>query len=126
MLGWYRRQASALAAALLVAFMALGVANAAPHHDDCHDSLCVTSVAAHNAADHRVEGPPQPDEHPLHCVLCHCIRAFKPAAVSAHREAPSIPDDAIVHAPFIGTPASFPAAQPPLRSPPASPALRSV
>jgi hypothetical protein len=123
MLAWYRGGARAVASVLLVAFATLGAATAAPHHDDCHEAFCASSAVVHDPAAHSVQSPPEPDEHPLHCVVCHWIRAFKPAAASVQHAAPSIPDDVLVHAPFVGTPASFPAAQPPLRSPPVSPAV---
>jgi hypothetical protein len=122
MLAWYRTRTRALASLLLVAMASLAAATSAPHADDCHETLCVTSVVEHDAASHRFEGPPPPDEHPLHCVVCHWIRAFKPAAPATQSQTPPAPDDVLVHAPFVGTPAAFPAAQPPLRSPPTSPA----
>ena len=123
MLAWYRAQSRALAALLLTAFVSLSAATAAPHADDCHDTLCVTDAVDHDAGDHSVQAPPAPDDHQLHCIVCHWIRAFKPAAQSSQTTTPSIPDDVLVRAPFVGTPSAFPAAQPPLRSPPASPAV---
>jgi hypothetical protein len=122
MLAWYRDRARAVAGALLMTLASLAAATGTRHHDDCHDAVCLTAVVPHDAASHSFEGPPVPDDHPLHCVICHWIRGFKPAAHAIHAGAPSIPDAALVHAPFVGTPASFPAAQPPLRSPPVPPA----
>ena len=123
MLAEYRRSARRVAALLLTAFASLAGATAAPHRDDCHDAFCAVSAETHhNAADHAIEGPPPTGEAPLHCIVCHWIRAFNPLLQSAQAAAPSTPDVAIVHAPFTGTPATFPAAQPPLRSPPAAPA----
>ena len=122
MLAWYRTRTRALAGLLLVAMTALAAATAAPHADDCHETLCVNSVVDHDPESHRFEGPPPADDHSLHCVICHWIRAFKPAIQAAQSPTPPTPDDVLVHAPFIGTPAAFPAAQPPLRSPPISPA----
>ncbi len=122
MLAWYRARTRGLAGLLLVAMASLAAATGAPHADDCHETLCVSSVVEHDAASHRFEGPPAADDHHLHCVICHWIRAFKPAAQTAYSQTPPVPDDVLVHAPFVGTPAAFPAAQPPLRSPPPSPA----
>jgi hypothetical protein len=122
MLAWYRARTRGLAGLLLVALASLAAATGAPHADDCHETLCVTAVVEHDPEAHRVQGPPPPDDHPLHCVICHWIRAFKPALQPAQAQTPPVPDDVLVHPPFVGTPAAFPAAQPPLRSPPASPA----
>jgi hypothetical protein len=122
MLAWYRARVRGLAALLLVSLATLGASTAAPHQDDCHDALCVSSVVTHDPAAHSFEGPPAPDEHPLHCIVCHWIRAFKPSIEATSVSAASIPDVVLVHPEFFSTPGTFPAAQPPLRSPPASPA----
>jgi hypothetical protein len=106
----------------LVTLASLAAATGAPHADDCHETLCIAAVVEHDPAAHQVQSVPPADAHPLHCVICHWIRAFKPAAQTAYSQTPPIPDDVLVHAPFVGTPAAFPAAQPPLRSPPHSPA----
>lgn len=122
MLAWYRTRARGLACLLLVALMSLGAASVARHDDDCHDTLCITSVVPHDASAHQVQAAVTPDDHQLHCIVCHWIRGFKPALESTRFLAPSIPDDVLVHLEFFSTPATFPAAQPPLRSPPVSPA----
>jgi hypothetical protein len=122
MLAWYRARARALAALLLVSLATLGASTAGRHDDDCHDALCVASVVAHDPAAHSFEGPPARDEHPLHCIICHWIRAFKPATDATYSSAAATPVVVPVHAEFFSTPATFPAAQPPLRSPPVSPA----
>lgn len=119
MLAWFRTQARPLAALLLAAWASLGAATAVPHHDDCHDVVCLTTVPGHHdPSAHRVEGPPAPDDHPLHCVVCHWIRAFKPHWQSEDAPAPSIPDAAIVHTPLVALRSAVAAAQPPLRAPP--------
>jgi hypothetical protein len=123
MLAWYRLRSRALASVLLVGLSCLTAATGMRHHDDCHETVCVSAAVHHNPADHSFEGPPAPDDHPLHCVVCHWIRAFKPVGQAVQSQTPSTADDVLVHAPFVGTPASFPAAQPPLRSPPATPAF---
>jgi hypothetical protein len=123
MLRWYRARSRAVARLLLAALASLAAATAAPHADDCRDALCVADVVGHEAADHSVEAPPAPDDHALHCIVCHWIRAFKPAIQSTTAAAPSIPDVVRVHPPFSGALSAFRAAQPPLRSPPSAPAL---
>jgi hypothetical protein len=119
---WYRARAKALASLLLVSLMTLGGASVARHHDDCHDTICVTSVVPHDPAAHSIGAAVTPDDHQLHCIVCHWIRGFKPALEYTRFLAPSVPDDVLVHVEFFSTPATFPAAQPPLRSPPISPA----
>jgi len=115
----FRRHARSIAALLLVAWASLAAATAAPHHDDCHDTVCLTASAGHHdPASHRFEAPSTPDEHPLHCVVCHWIRAFKPAWQSEVIQAASTPDAVPVHVEPFATPSGYPAAQPPLRSPP--------
>lgn len=122
MLTWYRTHARTLAGLLLVAWASLGAATAAPHHDDCHDAVCLAALQGpHDASLHRVGGPPDPDEYPLHCVVCHWIRAFKPDWHSEVIQAASTPDTVCVYAEPSVLPSTFPAAQPPLRSPPQAP-----
>jgi hypothetical protein len=118
----FRLHARHVATLLLVAWASLAASTAAPHHDDCHDTVCLTAPAGHHdPTSHRFEGPSTPDEHPLHCVVCHWIRAFKPAGQSTAVQAASTPDVALVHVEPFATPSAFPAAQPPLRAPPLAP-----
>ena len=118
----FRLHARHIAALLLVAWASLAAASAAPHHDDCHDAVCLAAPSGHHdPSSHRFEGPVTPDEHPLHCVVCHWIRAFKPAWQSEVIQAASAPDAVPVHVEPFATPSAFPAAQPPLRSPPHAP-----
>jgi hypothetical protein len=122
MLAWYRARARALAGLLLVSLVTLGGASVARHDDDCHDAICVTSDVAHDPAAHSFRAAVTHDGHQLHCIVCHWIRGFKPVLEPTRFLAPSVPDDVLVHVEFFSTPATFPAAQPPLRSPPVSPA----
>lgn len=121
-MAWYRFHARGLAALLLVAWASLAAATAAPHHDDCHDAVCLTDVSRHHdPSSHRVQGTSTPDDHSLHCVVCHWIRAFKPGWHSAALHTASMPDAVSVHVEPFAIPSVFPAAQPPLRSPPPAP-----
>lgn len=121
-MAWYRARARSLAALLLVAWASLGAATAAPHHDDCHDAVCLTTpVETHDHSSHRLHSPPVPAEHPLHCVVCHWIRAFKPLWQSENAPAVTTPVAVAVHVVSTASPSAFPAAQPPLRAPPIAP-----
>src|SRR5688572_30456296 len=79
MLRWFRHSASTIAATLLVAMAALGQASVVPHGDDCHEA-CAAFAVEHDPSAHRFEAAPQAsaDGHPLHCVVCHWARAFRP------------------------------------------------
>ncbi len=122
MLQWFRVQAARVAAATLVWMMAAGGAAVAPHEDDCHDAACSPIVVEHDASAHRVGAPSVEDDgHPLHCLVCHWVRAFRPRTEVRFVSAPA--SQAAVRLPvrsFV-IPSRAPVAQPPLRSPPASP-----
>jgi hypothetical protein len=118
-LSWFRSRARALAALVFVSLAAFGASTLKPHEDDCHDSACLSTFVVHDAAAHSWQGAAShDDDHPLHCVVCHWIRSFKPALAVTQFLAPSTADAPRVHARFVAAPPSFPAAQPPLRSPP--------
>lgn len=122
MLAWSRVKARAIGTLLFVSLATLGASTALPHPDDCHHA-CVASLLPHDPADHSIQGPSAPDQHPLHCIICHWIRTFRPDPERASFEVPSAPDAPAVHVETFAPATSFPAAQPPLRSPPAPPAL---
>jgi hypothetical protein len=118
-LSWFRSRARALAALVFVSLAAFGASTLKPHEDDCHDSACLSTFVVHDPAAHSWEGPASHDEeHSLHCVVCHWIRSFKPALVVTQFLAPSAADAPRLLTRFVAAPSPFPAAQPPLRSPP--------
>src|ERR671922_866138 len=79
MLQWCRVRAAPLAAATLAWMFAVGGAAVAPHEDDCHDAACRAIAVQHDAAAHRVGGSSVDDgRHPLHCLVCHWVRAVRP------------------------------------------------
>jgi hypothetical protein len=122
MLRWFRHSASRVAAILLVAMATLGQATLLPHADDCHDP-CVVFAVEHDAAAHRFEAAAAAaDAHPLHCVVCHWARGFRPDTEVRITHGVGAAAGTLVH--VDSTPAVRPsiAAQPPLRSPPVSPA----
>ena len=66
------------------------------------------------------DGSAAPQGEALHCVLCHLTRTVRPAVELAHH-APAHGDPTLpVRRPGLVVPAVFPAAEPPLRSPPVS------
>ena len=124
MLQWFRVRASRVAAVLLVSVAALGASHAAPHQDDCHDAACATVAVPHDASAHQVRSPsPATDNHPLHCLVCHWVRSFRPRPEVRIVSAPAIQTGVRLHVESFTAPAAATVAQPPLRSPPASPVL---
>ena len=68
--------------ALLWSLTALAALSATPHQIECSDEDGV--VAVHDAAGHAI-GAVRTTDDPLHCVLCHWIRAFSADGVRAPR-----------------------------------------
>jgi hypothetical protein len=120
MLRWFRHHASPIAATALAALLALGGASAAPHADDCHDA-CLPGAVAHDESAHRFEAAPAAAAtHPLHCLVCHWARAFRPHVEISFIAAVTSAVDAGVHINSFPLVRQAIAAQPPLRSPPVS------
>ena len=119
-LGWFRAQLRSLTVATFVALSVSGGANVVEHGLGGHDAhgplLVVHDASAHAFND----GSAARQAEPLHCVLCHLTRTVRPALESAHH-APTYDNPATpLPRPGLLVPAVFPAAEPPLRSPPFS------
>ena len=117
MLGWVRAKSRTLAAAVFVLLSAATVANHGAGGHDEHG----TALVAHDAAAHAfTDGTASPRGEAMHCVLCHLTRTVRPAVEVAHHAptygALTLP----APRPGLVVPAVFPAAEPPLRSPPVS------
>jgi hypothetical protein len=123
MLQWFRARARAIAATALISLATLSVWSAAPHQDDCHEAICASVVVPHDPSAHSIGRDTSTADRPLHCVLCHWTRMSRPSADTAHHLAPDVERNVgfLVH--LVRTPQTFVSAQPPLRAPPASPAL---
>jgi hypothetical protein len=121
MLQWFRVRASTIATVAMFSMAAVGGAAVVPHEDDCHDA-CPASVGAHNPAAHRIGGTSvDADNHPLHCLVCHWVRAFRPRTEARVVSAPSTETAVNIYVEIVSTSGRAPVAQPPLRSPPSSP-----
>ena len=118
MLHWFRTQAQALGAMLLVSLATLGASAAVPHHDDCHEALCAAVVLPHDASQHSLGSAASADEHPLHCVVCHWTRLLRPPTGGSHDFAAAVEVRGRTSPAVVRVPLVFPAAEPPLRSPP--------
>ena len=119
MLVWVRKRAPAVASTLLVSLVAFGGSLIRPHVDDCHDAGCGAVAITHDESAHRVGAAELSEDHPLHCVACHWARSFRP---TESRITPAPAEDAGVrlHVEIVFAPPAAQAAQPPLRSPPAT------
>lgn len=118
---WFRTRARSLAAAVLVSFVALGGMSSGSHSSECHDVECAQFLA-HDASAHRIQSGSPDSGHPLHCVLCHWTRSTRHSAEIVHHLARPTEDGVRHHIDVISAPALIRAAQPPLRSPPSTPA----
>jgi len=67
----------------LWALVSLAGLSASPHEIQCDDE--VGSVVAHDANGHAIGAVRTSAGDPLHCVLCHWIRAFSADGVRAPR-----------------------------------------
>ena len=124
MLRWFRVHASRIALAAIVSLTGVGTSAISPHEDDCHDPACRAMAVEHDAAAHHLTAPPAGgDAHPLHCLVCHWARSFRPRTEVRTLSTPVAEAGTIVHVELFTAAAAAPAAQPPLRSPPASPVL---
>lgn len=120
MLQWFRARASSIAVAAILSMAAVGGSAVVPHEDDCHDAACAAIYVEHNAAAHRVgTAQTETDNHPLHCLVCHWVRAFRPRAEARIVSAPASEAGVSISAEFVTVSGRAPVAQPPLRSPPA-------
>ncbi|OFW50720.1 MAG: hypothetical protein A3G77_17420 [Acidobacteria bacterium RIFCSPLOWO2_12_FULL_68_19] len=120
MLQWFRSRASSIAVCAVVAMGVVGGSAVVPHEDDCHDAACQSVAVVHDAAAHAVRAPIAPEtEHPLHCLVCHWVRAFRPRTEARVVSAPTSDAGAGMPVQFFAIFSRAPVAQPPLRSPPA-------
>lgn len=71
-----------VALALLWSLVGLAALAASPHEIECADE--VATVVVHDAGGHAV-GAVRTTEDPLHCVLCHWIRAFSADGIRSPR-----------------------------------------
>jgi hypothetical protein len=120
MLRWFRAQARSTAVAVLVSLTALGGWSSTSHGPDCHDADCVWAVR-HEASAHAIQSAAADESHPLHCVLCHWTRSFRPSTDTVHHLATPVEGDGRIHTDVFTAALVFPAAQPSLRAPPAPP-----
>ncbi len=116
---WFRAHTARIAAVTMVWMAVVGASAIVPHDDDSHDTYAFAVTHDHSA--HRVEAADADvDNHPLHCLVCHWVRAFRPRTEARTASLPAT--DAGISLPLerFSTSATAPVSQPPLRSPPSS------
>jgi hypothetical protein len=119
MLHWFRVHASRIAIAAIASLAAVGVSASSPHEDDCHDAACRAMAVEHDASAHSIGAPPTAtDAHPLHCLVCHWVRSFRPRTEAKILSTPAVETGTAVHVELFTAARSAQIAQPPLRSPP--------
>ena len=82
MIRWFRAWARPTALAVLWSLTALAALSASPHTSECADEA--GALVVHDSSSHAV-GAVRTSDDPLHCVLCHWIRAFSADDVRAPR-----------------------------------------
>jgi hypothetical protein len=113
------RERSAQVAAALVVLLAMVEA---PHSTDPgHDADHGVVLVAHDESAHRVRPAASGTDTPsLHCLVCHLARSFRPRTDARIVAVPAAAG-ARVHIELSAASPAARVAQPPLRSPPASP-----
>lgn len=121
MLRWYRTKSRPLAVAVFVLLSALGASTVASHGVDGHDEHGLRLVV-HDASAHAfTSGSTAAQEADLHCVLCHLTRAARRPSLQASVLVPAPRSRVMLsRGPVARVASVFPAAEPPLRSPPVS------
>ena len=119
MLTQFRHRARAIAAILLVAVAPLGLPHSFnPHHDDDHH------VVRHDASTHRIGSfDSDQDQHPLHCLACHWVRSLRLRSATVDLAEPHYQSAKLHHWQISFEADGRSLVQPPLRAPPASPAV---
>ncbi len=92
---------------------------ATPHEDDCHGAACHPGAVPHDASAHAFSAPSQDAaSHPLHCLVCHWARSFRPDSEVRFVSAPAAQAGTCIHVESFTVAPVTTVAQPPLRSPP--------
>jgi hypothetical protein len=128
MLEWLRNRSARVAAALLLSLLTASLSQAMPAHADAgHDDHALAggrSTVPHNESDHELRANvPSDAAHPLHCLVCHWARAFRPLATPSAEVAPTFESRFHVQRAVLAAPRSVAPPQLSLRSPPASPSV---
>jgi hypothetical protein len=117
-----RKRAWSTAVLVLVSFLSTTASQAIGGHGvGEHDLECAPAVElSHDESAHRLSGPAAGESnHPLHCLVCHWARSFRPSPDSVRHNAPILEAHAAVHLDPVHAPRAIDSAQLALRAPPA-------
>ena len=123
MLKWFRLSKRCTAVVVLASLASLGVSLAGLHEAECHDAECVSAIV-HDESAHQIAADSSRDQAPpLHCLVCHFGRSLRPRSEAVFVAAPVAVAGLWINVEIYTATPVAPAAQPRLRSPPASPVL---
>ena len=121
MLRSLRSRASSVVTTVLLALLTATVSQVlASHTPDEHDIGWTSPLAVpHDESEHRITASqPSDTTHPLHCLVCHWARAFRPLRSALAHQAPDLEPRASLHFGALPAPTTLVMAQLTLRSPP--------
>jgi hypothetical protein len=121
MLGRLRACARGVASTLLVSLAVATGSEALPSHaGENHDAACAALIVGqHEEAAHRLTSAVvSHSTHPLHCLVCHWARAFRPIGTVLAHQSPVLEARATFQFGNLPAPAVVLPAQLTLRSPP--------
>ena len=114
---WFRARTARIAAVTMVWMALVGASAIVPHDDDSHETYAF--AIAHDHSAHRIEAAgTDTGSHPLHCLVCHWVRAFRPRTEARIASLPAAGAGISLPLELFSTSATAPVSQPPLRSPP--------
>ena len=114
---WFRAHRARIAAVTMVWMAIVGASAVVPHEDDSHDTYAF--AVAHDHSAHRVEAAgSDAGGHPLHCLVCHWVRSFRPPTDVRTASLPATDTGISLPLERFSISAAAPVSQPPLRSPP--------
>lgn len=114
---WFRAHTARIAAVTMVSMAIVGASAVVPHDDDSHDTYAF--AVAHDHSAHRVEAAgSDAGSHPLHCLVCHWARSFRPRTEVRIVSLPATAAGISLPLELFSISAADQVSQPPLRSPP--------
>jgi hypothetical protein len=123
MLRVFRGQALAISSAVLLSLAAATISQTLlAHTPDEHDiGWAPLRAVPHDESAHQLGAAQTSDSpHPLHCLVCHWVRAFRPLRSALAHQAPDLERRASLHFGALPAPTTLVTAQLTLRSPPST------
>jgi hypothetical protein len=122
MLSRLRERSACICGLLAVFFAAVGSPHSTDPRHDADRAIVAAGFVAHDETDHQLRTPvPDSESSDAHCVICHFARSFRPRTEGRVLSAASVRLAEYHLHEIFAAPSAALVAQPPLRSPPASP-----